>query len=79
VAATQSVCLEISSVLEISFSEKNWYKAKCKSPSVRPLFLCGLPDLYISFQVNKVLKIGCSIVLPETSNNTNNYQKTRTG
>jgi hypothetical protein len=48
-------CLEISSVLEIWLSEPNWYKGKCKSALVMPLFLHGLLDLYISFQINKDL------------------------
>jgi hypothetical protein len=38
-------CLEISSVLEIRFSEPHWYKGKCKSALVRPFSLCALPDI----------------------------------
>jgi hypothetical protein len=72
-------CLEISSELEIRFLEPNLYKNKCKSALVRQLFLYGLPNLYISAQVNKGLVTGCSIVLPNNSNNKNDYHKTLTG
>jgi hypothetical protein len=48
-------CLEIFCILEISFSEPDWCKCKCKSALVRMLFFYALPDLYISAQVNKDL------------------------
>jgi hypothetical protein len=46
---------EVPSVLEIRFSEEKQYKGECKSALVRPFFLNGLPDLYVSFQINKDL------------------------
>jgi hypothetical protein len=42
-------------VPEIKFSEPNWYKGKCKSALVMPLFFNGLPDLNTSLEVNKDL------------------------
>jgi hypothetical protein len=60
-------------LLEIRFSEPNWYKGKCKFALVRPISLYGLPDFHISFQVNKATWIGCNIILPKTSNNTNSW------
>jgi hypothetical protein len=65
-------------MLEIRFSELNWYKGESKSAFVRALFLHGLSDLYISFQMNKDLWTGCSIVPPKTSDSTNSYLKTLT-
>jgi hypothetical protein len=53
--------LKISSVLEIKFSEPDWYKNKCKSALVRPLLLYWLPDLYFPAQIKMDLGTGCNL------------------
>jgi hypothetical protein len=65
-------------VLDTRFSEPNWYKGECKSALVRVLFLCGLPDICISFQVKKDLGIGGNVVSSKTFKNVNGYHKTLT-
>jgi hypothetical protein len=61
-------------MFEIRFSEPNWYKDICKSALVMPLFLYGIPDIYLSSSKQRLVNWlqNCAA----TSSNTNCYHET---